>query len=193
MAEIEWDPDLYPGAIRAEIPTYDVFQDEVAAATSLVGARVVLELGVGTGETARRVRAVHPDASWTGIDASKPMLDRARKAMPDADLRLGRLEDPLPDGEFDLVVSALAIHHLDADEKRKLFRRIATVVRPGGCFVLGDVVVPERAEDAQIEIDWVTDLPDRAVDQLEWLRDTGFDAELVWSHRDLAVIRAIRR
>jgi hypothetical protein len=39
----------------------------------------------------------------------------------------------------------------------------------------------------------VTDLPDRALDQLEWLRDAGFDAELVWSHRDLAVIRAIRR
>jgi tRNA (cmo5U34)-methyltransferase len=193
MAEIEWDPDLYLRAIHAEIPTYDDFQEKVAAATSLVGARAVLELGVGTGETARRVRAVQPNASWIGIDASKSMLDRARRALPDADLRLSRLEDPLPDGPFDLVVSALTIHHLDADGKQELFRRIASVVRPGGCFVLGDVVIPERAEDAQIEIDWVTDLPDRALDQLEWLRDAGFDAELVWSHRDLAVIRAIRR
>jgi len=63
-------------------------------------------------------------------------------------------------------------------------------VRPGGWFVLGDVVVPERPEDAQIEIDWVVDLPDRAADQLAWLSHAGFDAELVWSHRDLAVLKA---
>jgi tRNA (cmo5U34)-methyltransferase len=82
---------------------------------------------------------------------------------------------------------------LDPPGKRDLFRRIAEILRPGGCFVLGDVVVPERAEDAQIEIDWVTDLPDRADDQLEWLRAVGFDAAVVWAHRDLAVIRAGRR
>jgi hypothetical protein len=50
--------------------------------------------------------------------------------------------------------------------------------------------VPERPEDAQIEIDWVVDLPDRVDDQLEWLREAGFVPELVWSYRDLAVIRA---
>jgi len=138
------------------------------------------------------VRLVHPDASWTGIDASEPMLERAREALPDSDLRTSRLEDPLPGGPFDLVVSALAVHHLDADDKRDLFRRISVVLRPGGCFVLGDVVIPERADDVQIEIDWVIDMPDRVIDQLEWLHDAGLDAELVWSHRNLAVIRAIR-
>jgi hypothetical protein len=50
--------------------------------------------------------------------------------------------------------------------------------------------VPERPEDAQIEIDWVVDLPDRAADQLAWLSHAGFDAELVWSHRDLTVLKA---
>jgi hypothetical protein len=32
---------------------------------------------------------------------------------PAADLRVQRLEDPLPEGSYDLVVSALTIHHLD--------------------------------------------------------------------------------
>jgi tRNA (cmo5U34)-methyltransferase len=121
------------------------------------------------------------------------MLARAREAFPDADLRIGRLEDQLPEGPFDLVVSALAVHHVPADGKRDLFRRVAHVLRPGGRFVLGDVVVPERVEDAQIEIDWVVDLPDRAAAQVVWLDDAGFDAEVVWAHRDLAVIRALRR
>ena len=118
------------------------------------------------------------------------MLARAKEALPDADLRVSRLEDPLPEGPFNLVVSALAVHHLAADRKRDLFRRIAFALSPGGCFVLGDVVVPERPEDAQIEIDWVVDLPDRAADQLSWLHESGFEAEVVWSQRDLAVIRA---
>ena len=120
------------------------------------------------------------------------MLRRAREEMPDADLRTSRLEDPLPDGPFDLVVSALAIHHLDGPGKRDLFRRSGDALTPGGVFVLGDVVVPERPEDTQIEIDWVVDLPDRVDDQLTWLDEAGFDAELVWSHRDLAVMRGTR-
>ena len=190
---MEWNPDLYLREIRIEIPRFDDFQDAVAEATVGLDARSILELGVGTGETSGRVRALHPNASWTGIDASEAMLGHAREALPGADLRLSRLEGPLPAGPFDLVVSALAVHHLDASGKRDLFRRIGDVLRPGGCFVLGDVVVPERPEDAQIEIDWVVDLPDTAADQLQWLADSGFDPDIVWSHRDLAVLRATRR
>ena len=192
MAGREWNPDLYLERIRVEIPRFDDFQDEVARATAGADVKAALELGVGTGETTRRVRAIHPQASWTGVDASPAMLDRARETTPDADLRLSRLEDNLPRGPFDLVVSALAVHHLDADGKRDLFHRVATALGPGGRFVLGDVVVPEQAEDAQIEIDWVDDLPDRAGDQLAWLENAGLAAELVWSYRDLAVIRATR-
>jgi tRNA (cmo5U34)-methyltransferase len=187
---MEWNPDVYLGAIRVEIPRFDELQDAVAEATRAVEAHAVLELGVGTGETARRVHALHPRASWAGIDASEAMLAHAREALPDADLRLGRLEDELPEGPFDLVVSALAVHHLPADGKRDLFRRVASVLDPGGVFVLGDVVVPEKPEDAQIEIDWVVDLPDSVSDQLSWLREAGFAAGVVWSHRDLAVLRA---
>ena len=192
MADVEWDPDRYLRLIREEIPRFDELQDKVAAASSGIEARAVLELGVGTGETTQRVLAVHPQASWTGVDASEQMLARAREALPAADLHHGRLEDPLPEGPLDLVVSALAVHHLPAQAKRDLFRRVALVLRRGGRFVLGDVVVPERPEDAQIEIDWVVDLPDRAADQVAWLGEAGLEAEVVWAHRDLAVIRAVR-
>ena len=192
MTNVEWDPEGYVDRIVAEIPAYHELEERVAACT--VGLHVVrvLELGVGTGETARRVLAIHPRAHLVGIDASPEMLARAREALPDADLRLRRLEDALPAGPFDLVVSALAVHHLDADGKRDLFRRVADVVRPGGRFVLGDVVVPERPEDARIEIDWVVDLPDRADDQVAWLTEAGLSAEIVWQRGDLAVVRADR-
>src|SRR6266540_1152551 len=153
MANVEWDPDTYLAAMLAEIPSYLDLQQQVAEATEGVEVSRVLELGVGTGETARRVLERHPRASWTAIDANEAMLGHAREALPRADLRRGRLEDPLPDGPFDLVVSSLAVHHLDGAGKRDLFRRVFDVLGPGGAFVLGDVFVPEDPGDVQIEID----------------------------------------
>ena len=157
------------------------------------GVREILELGIGTGETARRVLERHPDARLIGIDESPPMLERARPSLPaSADLRVGRLQDALPAGPFDAVVSALAVHHLTPAEKRDLFARVAAVLRPGGLFVLADVVVPERPEDVVTPIEEGYDLPDRLDDQLGWLREAGLEPEVVWAARDLAVVRATR-
>jgi tRNA (cmo5U34)-methyltransferase len=195
MANVDWDPDRYLELMRADIPAYFEFQDAVAAATEDLEVHAALELGVGTGETARRILARHPGADWTAIDANDAMLSRAREVLPDAELIKSRLEDPLPVGAraFDLVVSSLAVHHLDGAGKRDLFRRVYDVLDDGGMFVLGDVVVPKDPRDSQIEIDWIVDLPDRLDDQLEWLLAVGFEPDVRWSHKDLAVVRARRR
>jgi tRNA (cmo5U34)-methyltransferase len=195
MAQFHWDPDSYLELMRDEVPQYERLQDEVAAATSGVDARRVLELGTGTGETARRVLAVHPAAQLVGIDESPGMLEAARSALDPARVRLvdGRLQDPLPDGPWDLVVSCLAVHHLDGEGKADLFRRIAAALAPGGSFVLGDVIVPEDLADRVTPIDETEgyDLPDRIDDQLRWLGDAGLAPELRWVDRDLAVIAAL--
>ena len=188
--EWEWNPDTYLAEMADEIPGYGDLQEAVTAATAGINATRVLELGTGTGETALRVRAGLPDAEWVGIDASEPMLARARERLPDADLRLQRLEDALPEGPFDLVVSALAVHHLDGPGKRDLFARVAGALRRGGVFVLGDVVVPAGGEEGPIYIDWDMDLPDSVDDQLVWLREAGFEAEASSIRVDLAVFRA---
>ena len=194
MAQFHWDPDSYLELMREEVPQYERLQDEVAAATSGIDARRVLELGTGTGETARRVLAVHPAAQLVGIDESPGMLEAARSALDPARVRLmdGRLQDPLPDGPWDLVVSCLAVHHLDGEGKADLFRRIAAALAPGGRFVLGDVIVPEDLADRVTPIDETEgyDLPDRIDDQLRWLADAGLAPELRWVDRDLAVIAA---
>jgi tRNA (cmo5U34)-methyltransferase len=193
VSGFEWDPDTFLTEMLAEVPGYEQLEDAVASATLGADVRTVLELGTGTGETALRVLEAHPHARWTGIDASEAMLGRARERLPNADLLLGRLEDPLPAGPFDLVVSVLAVHHLDGPGKRDLFKRLAHVVAPGGRVVLGDVVVPERPEDAVIEIDWVIDLPSSVPEQLAWLDEAGFDADATLVRPDLAVLVARRR
>jgi tRNA (cmo5U34)-methyltransferase len=189
VSEWAWDPDTYLAEMAAEVPGYEELQEAVVAATGGVRATRVLELGTGTGETALRARALHPEAGWVGIDASEPMLARARERLPDADLRLQRLEDELPSGPFDLVVAVLAVHHLDAAGKRELFSRVARVLGPGGHFVLGDVVVPAAGEEGPIEIDWEMDKPDSVEDQLAWLGEAGFEAEASSVRVDLAVFR----
>lgn len=187
MTDYEWNPDSYLQTMRDEIPGYEELQEAVAAAS--VG-RNVLELGTGTGETAVRVLARNPGAHWTGIDASEAMLGQARERLPGADLRVGRLEDPLPEGPFDLAVSCLAVHHLDGDGKRDLFVRVAAVAES---LVLGDLVIPERPDDAVIFVDWEMDLPSSVGEQLAWLDEAGFDAEAGYVRPDLAVFTARRR
>jgi tRNA (cmo5U34)-methyltransferase len=190
VTEWEWNPDTYLAEMAAEIPGYEELQEAVVTAAAEVQATRVLELGTGTGETALRVHARHPEATWVGIDASEAMLERARERLPNADLRLQRLEDELPAGPFDLVVSALAVHHLDGAGKQDLFSRVARVLQPGGRFVLGDVVVPPAGQEGPIYIDWEMDKPDSVEDQLAWLRAAGFEAEASVVRVDLAVFRA---
>jgi tRNA (cmo5U34)-methyltransferase len=187
VSQYHWDPDSYLELVRSEVPDYEVLQNEVAAATDGIAAERLLELGTGTGITARNVLARHPGAHLTGIDASAEMLGSVD--VPSADLRVQDLGDPLPEGPFDVVFSALAVHHLDGPGKAALFRRVAAVLAPGGRFVLGDVIVPEDPADVVTPIDdRHYDQPDSVADQLAWLRDAGFDARVSWLHRDLAVL-----
>ena len=187
-----WHADTYLDEIRVEIPRYDELQERVLEATHGVEARRILELGVGTGETTRRLLEAHPAAMVVGVDGSDEMLAAARSelAAERVDLRLSRLEDPLPSGRFDAVVSVLAVHHLTGEQKSDLFRRVAAALEPDGRFVLGDVVQPERAEDATIEVEEGFDRPDRVEDQVAWLAAAGLEPQVVWQWKDLAVVRA---
>lgn len=189
MAQFHWDPASYLDLMRREVPDYERLQDKTVGATG-IGATRILDLGTGTGETARRMLARHAAAVLIGLDSSDEMLERARAVLPSdrVELHVARLEDPLPPGPFDVVVSALAIHHLDGNAKAALFERVAGVLTTGGRCVSGDVVVPHERADVVTPIDGDYDTPDSVADQLTWLEDAGLRASVAWAHRDLAVI-----
>jgi tRNA threonylcarbamoyl adenosine modification protein (Sua5/YciO/YrdC/YwlC family) len=190
--QFHFDPDTYLTMMHEEVPAYERLQDELVAASAGGMPRRILELGTGTGETSRRLLGHHPDASLVGIDASAEMLAAARSALPAArvELHTRRLEDPLIGGGFDLVASALAVHHLDGPAKADLFRRVAAALAPGGRFVLGDVVVPADPADARTPLTEGFDRPSTVAEQLAWLEDAGFTAQVTWENGDLAVIAA---
>jgi tRNA (cmo5U34)-methyltransferase len=163
MGQFDWTPEVYLERIRAEIPGYDELQDEAVAAIPFSPERV-LELGMGTGETTRRLIEAHPEAWVVGLDASPDMVFRARKSYDD--VQLARMEDPLPDGPWDLVISVLSAGELPDDQLRALCRRVKEQSRS---LVIGDVFEPQKLQDL-----------------LNW---SG--GEIAWQIDDLAVVKAV--
>ena len=187
-----FDPDSYLAMVRAEIQDYDELQALVAEATESIDVSRVLDLGSGTGVTARAVIDRHSHAELIGIDASEEMLSHARQLVADATFVVGRLEDAMPEGPFDLVVSAFAIHHLDDDGKADLYRRISTSLRVGGRFVICDVVLPESPVRNAIPLEDGIDQPSMLGDQLDWLRAAGLFPTVLCDRGDRAVVAADR-
>jgi ubiquinone/menaquinone biosynthesis C-methylase UbiE len=95
-----------------------------------------LDAACGTGRhTAHLVALGH---QVVGVDATAAMLAVARTKVPEADLRVGRLESlPVQDGTVDLVTCALALTHVP--DLRPVLREFARVLRPGGHVVLSDI------------------------------------------------------
>ena len=173
------DPETYLAKSRAEIPRFDELQDAAIAAVPGEPRRV-LELGIGTGETTRRLIAAFPEADITGLDSSPEVVFHAREL--EVEVRLARMEDPLPDGPWDLVIAVLSVHHLPAAGKQDLFRRVREQSRS---LVIGDVVAgASGGRTTRIGAD--LDSPATTEELLEWSGGT-----LSWQADDLAVISAV--
>ncbi len=172
----DFQPDGYLEWVRAAVPGYDELQDAAIAAIDGTPKRV-LDLGIGSGETSRRLLGAFPEARITGLDSSPEMVFQAREM--GIEVRLARMEDPLPDGPWDLVISVLSVHHLTSELKRDLFRRIREQSR---ALVLGDIV---EVEEHLATVNPLRDYPDAAEDLAEW---SG--GRIAWQRNDLAVIAA---
>jgi tRNA (cmo5U34)-methyltransferase len=143
-APFHWDPRTYLEMIRAEVPRFDEVQAESIAAIPFEPKRV-LELGIGTGETSRRLIEAYPDAEITGLDSSPEMVFRAREL--GIEVRLARMEDPLPDGPWDLVIAVLSVHLLDEAGKLDLLRRVREQSR---ALVIGGLAGSDPEELAEL-------------------------------------------
>jgi tRNA (cmo5U34)-methyltransferase len=216
--EVFADARVYDPGIEAIVPRYDELHDAVL--NSLPQARDepirALELGAGTGELTAKFLTRFPEASVVAVDHSAEMLAEAERKLETfgdrASIAQGAFPDDHPDETdvYDLVISTLAVHHLDDGRKRELFEAIFDALVPGGWFVNGDVIaLPDHLEtvaDEMIE-NWVRakgwseeafmdqwqagdDFDDPATlhEQLDWLRDAGYeDVTPVWQYYNFAV------
>lgn len=104
----------------------------------------VLDVGCGTGTLALAAKArVGPSGTVCGIDAAAEMVTRAtrkaERAGLDVAFRHAVIETlPYPDGQFDVVLSTLMMHHLPRDVRSAAAREIRRVLKPGGRVLVMD-------------------------------------------------------
>ena len=110
-----------------------------------------LDIGTGPGVIPIMLAARVPGLRLTGVDLSKPMLQKAREAAEEAgvadrlDFRVGDGKSlPLSEQSFDLVLCNSLLHHLPAP--LALLNEISRLVRPGGAILLRDLRRPSRLE-----------------------------------------------
>ena len=111
MSDFTWDPNTYLDVMAEEIPDYlDGSKVSLPQRVAEADPRTILDLGVGNGLTARRVAEALPQDTSTASTKVRSMLAGARKVLDHhrSTLSLGRLEDSLPNGSFDLVMSRFA-------------------------------------------------------------------------------------
>jgi ubiquinone/menaquinone biosynthesis C-methylase UbiE len=114
---------------------------QLAAQALDVEPSVVLDVGCGTGRLLRVVGTYWPDAQLIGVDPAEGMVAVARRLNPDATFHVGMAEAlPLPDYSIDLAFSTLSFHHWQ--DHAAGICEIARVLRPGGYFILADLLVP---------------------------------------------------
>lgn len=193
------------------VPDFDGFYGALVGELSPLRGRDeefrLLDLGAGTGLSSALVAEAFPKARFTLVDASEGMLSRARERFADEPSATERFEvrvldfaeEPLPEvpGGYEVVISALAIHHLSGEDKKKLFGKVYEVLADGGVFVNGDQVLGPTPElEKRYGEVWLRQVRENGVaerdladslsrmredrqstleEQLAWLRNVGFE------------------
>jgi tRNA (cmo5U34)-methyltransferase len=167
----------------------------------------ILDLGCGTGLEIEALLQRAPNALITGVDLSPKMLERLQKRYIAHMNQITLVTDSylsMPFGMYvyDYIISAMTVHHLLRDTKRKLYRKIHAALKPGGKYIEGDAVTCAEmeyqflaeynqqiegmppAEDGHYHID----LPFSIDTQRTLLLEAGFDTfEVVWQKDSAAV------
>jgi SAM-dependent methyltransferase len=139
----------------------------------------ILDVGAGYGGLTRFLLEYFPAATAVCQDTSKEMAELGKERMKHLAGRFTYVLSDLNqrnwtakiDGPFDAVVSSIAIHNVrDPEIIHRIFKDIFPLVKPGGCFLDIDRVLPSKEE------------------LFEWLEEAGFEkVGLFWQsgHRAL--------
>lgn len=96
-----------------------------------------LDLGCGTGAVARHIKDSFLAAEITCVDIAENMLEMAKLKLstgPSIRYQLADFRSYEFDEKYDAVVSSLALHHLEDEEKKPFYGKIFKSLNSGGIF-----------------------------------------------------------
>ncbi|MCL2339721.1 MAG: class I SAM-dependent methyltransferase, partial [Actinomycetia bacterium] len=131
--------------IQKLIPNYD---EMIAALVSIIPFSKehtfsLIDLGCGTGTVSKAIKDKYPNVQITCVDIAGQMLDIAKEKVggdPNC-IQADFYGFDFPK-KFDLIVSSLALHHLETDDdKFEFYKKIYAALNTGGMFINIDVVL----------------------------------------------------
>lgn len=179
----------------------------------------ILDLGCGNGNLTDLLLARYPNARYTLVDASPEMLKICQERFPNAALQVfkGYFDEyDFEPGKLDLVTASFSLHHVDSNEKARLFEKIYKGLRSGGMFATCDLMIHKTHSDHPDLIkEWDTfvngnhtndekwkwimehyeafDRPDHYDDQIAWLKNAGFaDIRITWQKGFWVSLQAVK-
>jgi SAM-dependent methyltransferase len=115
----------------------------------------VLDIGSGGGlDVFLASKRVGPEGKVIGLDMTEQMVEKARKNAikgnyNNVEFKLGEIEDiPVKDNSIDLIMSNCVINLVP--DKEKAYREIYRILKPGGRFVISDLVTEKELDESII-------------------------------------------
>jgi tRNA (cmo5U34)-methyltransferase len=177
----------------------------------------VLDLGTGTGVLSHIVLRKFPSATVLAFDLAENMLTACQQNLSAYGERIKFVQGNFATDDigfgYDLIVSGLAIHHLDSEGKQALFRNLFQAMNPGSLLLIREIVngstpnLTQKYEQlwreymrANGEDDsyWFAkyleeDIPASVEDQTQWLIEAGFeDVGCHWRYLNFAIFGGIK-
>jgi len=200
--------DKYTDAIIKCVPRYFEMIEMLFLSSDFRPVNI-LELGCGTGNLTKYIVKNFPSAIVTAVDISEDLLKICKKRVGGKNVCFVKSDFAklkLNGNSFDLVISSIAIHHLENKEKIKLFENIFAWLKPKGIFTFADQFkgVSEEIYEKHIKLwrenaknsnvsdeEWALwmehqnlhDFHETIENQLLWLKDVGFtETDILWKY-----------
>lgn len=177
----------------------------------------ILDLGVGTGQTALKLLNKYPKAKIDGFDISPRMIEQGKIRLKEYLNRITFIEKNIAQlnlsKKYNACIAVLSIHHLNEKQKSELFKQIYNHLSEQGILAIGDIIkFNSKQETKEKEKEWKQflidnlgkeegnywfenyqeeDLPSSVSDQLKWLKEAEFkEVGCVWQYMNYAVLFA---
>jgi len=139
--------------LPSDISEFSLGCGNPVALADIRNGETVLDIGSGGGlDVFLAARKVGPKGKVIGLDMTEQMVEKARQNAKkgnynNVEFKLGEAENiPVKDNSVDLVMSNCVINLVP--NKEKAYREIYRILKPGGRFVISDLVTEKELDES---------------------------------------------